>query len=162
MNRLDSTEYEYHVADEKDIDAIMSLWNESRLYHAELDSRLSMVDDAHLKAREYYASQVASEDTIFYIASRRGVPLGYICAQIQKAPPVHKIQRFGLIDGLFVTDEFRRLGIGTNLVNLAMEWFEEQELSMIQLSVASMNETGIQFWERSGFTEIMRRMRKQM
>ncbi len=159
---MDSTEYEYRVACDKDVDDIMFLWNESRLYHAELDSRLSMVDDAHLKVREYCISQLASEDTIFYIASRRGVPIGYICAQIQKAPPVHMIQRFGVIDGLFVTDEFRRLGIGSKLVNLAMEWFEERELSMIQLSVASMNEKGIRFWERCGFVEVMRRMRMEI
>ncbi len=162
VESLESVQPEYRIANENDIDDIMSLWNESRLYHAELDPRLSMVDDAHLKAREYYVSQLTSADTVFYIATSSDTPIGYLCAQIQKAPPVHKIQRFGFIDGLFVRETFRRMGVGTSLVTLAMDWFEEQQISMVQLSVASMNEIGIRFWERCGFTEVMRRMRMKI
>ena len=41
---------EYRVAAAKDIDEIMSLWDESRQYHEQLDSRLAMVDNAQIEA----------------------------------------------------------------------------------------------------------------
>lgn len=159
---MEDTGPEYRVASVEDIDGIMSLWDESRFYHEQLDSRLAMVDNAQIEARDYYNKQLTSEDAVFYVASENGVPIGYICAQIQKAPPVHKVQRFGFIDGLFVRSDYRRTGVGTGLVNLAKEWFKEREIFMIQLTVASRNQVGLLFWEHCGFTEIMRRMRMQM
>lgn len=159
---MEASRTEYRSASVKDIDEIISLWNESRFYHEELDSRLAMVDNAHLEVREYYLKQLSSEDAVFYIASSNGVSIGYICAQIQKAPPVHKIQRFGYIDGLFVRSDYRRMGVGAGLVDLAKEWFKEREISMIQLTVASRNQVGMLFWEQRGFREIMRRMRMQV
>ncbi len=159
---MEASRTEYRSASVKDIDEIISLWNESRFYHEELDSRLAMVNNAHLEIRNYYFKQLSSEDAVFYIASNNSVSIGYICAQIQKAPPVHRVQRFGYIDGLFVKNGCRRMGIGTNLVGLAKEWFKEREISVIQLTVAWKNQVGMLFWERCGFTEIMRRMRMQL
>jgi GNAT superfamily N-acetyltransferase len=159
---LESTKAEYRIATVKDIDDIVSLWNESRLYHEELDSRLSMVDNADLKVRDYYHEQLTSEDAMFYIASGNGVSIGYVCAQIQKASPVHLVQRFGLVDGLFVRSNYRRMGVGTGLFGLAKEWFRKRGITLIQLSVASRNQVGVLFRERCGFTEIMRRMRMQL
>lgn len=159
---METSRTEYRVATVKDIDEIISLWNESRLYHEELDSRLAMVDNAHLEVRDYYLKQLSSEDAVFYIASTNGVSIGYICAQIQKAPPVQKVQRFGYIDGLYVRSGYRRMGVGTGLVGLAKGWFKEREISMVQLTVASRNQVGMRFWEQCGFTEIMKRMRMQV
>ena len=153
---------EYRVAAAKDIDEIMSLWDESRQYHEQLDSRLAMVDNAQIEARDYYRKQLTSEEALFYIASKNDVSIGYICAQIHNAPPVHKVQRFGFIDGLFVKSDYRKMSVGTGLFNLAKEWFKEREISMIQLAVASRNRVGMLFWEQFGFTEIMRRMRLQV
>ncbi|MFX1484554.1 MAG: GNAT family N-acetyltransferase, partial [Promethearchaeota archaeon] len=54
--------------------------------------------------------------------------------------------------------DYRRLGVGTKLVDLAVEWFGVKEIDRIQLSVAALNQTGIDFWNKYGFKELSYRM----
>ncbi len=138
------------------------MWNESRIFHETLDARLSMVQDASLKVRDYYIEQLASEDAIFYIAFVGEQAVGYICAKLQKTTPVFEKSFIGFIDGLYVIKEFRKLGIGRHLVDLAKVWFNEHGVSTVQLSVASKNDPGIKFWEKCGFNELMRRMHQHI
>lgn len=121
-----------------------------------------MIQDASLKVRDYYNEQLASENAIFFLAIVEGHSVGYICAQLQKTPPVFENPLIGFIDGLFVIKRFRNLGIASHLVGLAKEWFNKHGIDTIQLSVASTNNTGYQFWEKCGFKELMRRMHQNI
>ena len=153
---------EYRIAHVNDIDAIISLWQEARIYHEELDPRLMMLPDAATQVQDYYHEQISSEDAAFYLAFEKQVPVGYICAQLQKRAPVYKYSQVGFIDGLFVKEEFRRIGVGKKLVELALSWFQEREIDRIQLNVASLNQPGIDFWKKCGFTDMMHRMNMQI
>lgn len=153
---------EYRAANKKDMDSIISLWNESRIYHDELDPRLSMIDNAATKVKDYYSEQLESENAIFYLAILENHPIGYVCAQLQKRPPVFDPPYIGFIDGLFVKSDFRRMGVGKKLLDLAIRWLKEKEIDRIQLSVASLNQVGIAFWNQCGFTEVMRRMNMEI
>ncbi|MFX1484553.1 MAG: hypothetical protein ACFFCP_15345, partial [Promethearchaeota archaeon] len=93
---------EYRIAGEDDIDEIISLWDESRIYHEKLDSRFSMVDDAPSRVRDYCHEQMGSENAVYFLAVHGEDTIGYICAQLQKTPPVFKHSHIGFIDGLFV------------------------------------------------------------
>ena len=103
---------EYRIANEGDIDSIIALWNESRVYHEDLDSRLRMVENAGEIVKGYVKEQMEAENTVFYLALKDKTPIGYICAQIQKRPPVFEVPQIGFIDGLFVKGDSRRWAAG--------------------------------------------------
>ncbi len=153
---------EYRIAVEGDIDAIMSLWQESRMYHEKLDSRLSMVPDAASKVQGYCQEQLSSDSASYVLAIEDQQPIGYISVQLQKGPPVFEYPQIGFIDGLYVKDEYRRRGIGKKLVSLALEWLQDKAIVRIQLTVAALNQGGIDFWKNCGFTELMYRMNMQL
>lgn len=61
--------------------------------------------------------------------------------------------RRGYIYHTAVHPDYRHHGIGTALVNSAMEAFEELHINKAALVVFSRNDDGNAFWEKQGFTE---------
>ncbi|MFW9978523.1 MAG: GNAT family N-acetyltransferase [Candidatus Thorarchaeota archaeon] len=149
---------EYRVATPLDMDEIVNLWKEIQRYHEELDPRYSMVDDAAFLARSYYSERMDMADNIFFVATLEKQLIGFVFAYLQKKPPVYRDLDMGFIDTLMVTTRYRRSGIGSHLVDLVKQWLIDQGIHRLQLSVASMNQIGIAFWERCGFKELSRRM----
>lgn len=60
--------------------------------------------------------------------------------------------RRGFIHHTCVASEFRHNGIGTRLVNTALEALHAEGISKVALVVFGRNEDGNAFWERLGFT----------
>lgn len=61
--------------------------------------------------------------------------------------------RRGYISHTAVRQEYRRMGIGRELVNCAMNALEQEGIHKAALVVFSRNESGNAFWESMGFTE---------
>ncbi len=149
---------EYRIADETNLDDIIKLWNEINDYHENLDSRFSMVRNAASLVHDYYSERMKSDDTIFYIALIDNEVVGFVLAYTQQKPPVYKDRDMGFIDTFVVTEKYRRLGIGSDLVGLVKNWLLERGIHRLQLSVASSNSNGLAFWKSHGFTELSKRM----
>lgn len=60
--------------------------------------------------------------------------------------------RRGIIQHACVSPDFRRLGIGSKLVSLAMEALKAEGISKVLLVAFKKNAGGNAFWEEEGFT----------
>lgn len=60
--------------------------------------------------------------------------------------------RRGIIQHACVSPDYRRLGIGNKLVELALEALEEEGINKVLLVAFKKNEGGNAFWEAQGFT----------
>lgn len=60
--------------------------------------------------------------------------------------------RRGYISHTAVSPDCQRQGIGTQLVEAALNALKEQEIHKVNLVVFSYNEKGNAFWEKMGFT----------
>lgn len=60
--------------------------------------------------------------------------------------------RRGIIQHACVSPEYRRLGIATELVNLALAALREEGINKVLLVAFKKNEKGNAFWESQGFT----------
>ena len=60
--------------------------------------------------------------------------------------------RRGIIQHACVSPDCRRMGIGTELVNLALTALKEEEINKVLLVAFKKNEKGNAFWESQGFT----------
>ena len=60
--------------------------------------------------------------------------------------------RRGIIQHACVSPDCRRMGIGTELVNLALAALKEEGINKVLLVAFKKNEKGNAFWESQGFT----------
>ncbi|WP_141433935.1 N-acetyltransferase [Bacillus sp. 03113] len=56
----------------------------------------------------------------------------------------------GKIEVLFVDEKYRRIGLGNRLMNSAMDWFKENNINEIELTVVYGNEA-VSFYQKLGF-----------
>lgn len=96
---------------------------------------------------------VDDPNSIVYIAENPPIFIGYIKATKTKRPLVYETKFVGEISDLFVKPEFRKSGIGYQLVEKAEEWFKENDLDVIWLRVHSGNELGRAFWDKMGYRD---------
>ena len=60
--------------------------------------------------------------------------------------------RRGIIQHACVSPEYRRFGIGSKLVDLALEALKTESINKVLLVAFKKNEGGNKFWESQGFT----------
>lgn len=61
------------------------------------------------------------------------------------------VEKNGVIDSLFLYKKYRGNGIGKQLVNNCIDWFNHNNCSKISLSVAEGNESVFEFYKKLGF-----------
>jgi diamine N-acetyltransferase len=70
--------------------------------------------------------------------------IGYSISTINK-------DLIGEIDSLFVDKEYRKYGLGDNLMNRALEWLDSNQVKTKIIGVAEGNENVLEFYKRYGF-----------
>jgi len=80
----------------------------------------------------------------------------------QRTTAEYPTQPTGWIEDCFVLQETRRQGIGSALVRTALAWFQENQVSRIELGIWMVNGHGQAFWERQGFSPVRLKMSKDL
>jgi ribosomal protein S18 acetylase RimI-like enzyme len=124
----------------------------------------------------WVATRLADADHVFFVAQAEGAVIGYLHARLRAGPKTraprgriigtikrilkpHQVTRaspaqcadWAIIESLFISPDFRRLGIGTELVDLAREALARLGASNIEISVVAANPPAVAFWSRLGF-----------
>ena len=73
-----------------------------------------------------------------------------------------KNQTYAYIQDLVVSEEKRNCGIGTELMAAAKEYGMEHGAEFVRLSVFPKNSSGLRFYERDGFCEMMKTLECQI
>jgi len=71
-------------------------------------------------------------------------PVGYSISTIDS-------DGMGELDSLYVEKEYRKLAIGDQLMNNALDWFRENKTKVNRLKVAEGNENVLKFYKKHGF-----------
>lgn len=125
-----------------EIDRIEPLWNELKLHH----------HDRTTLFKEYYrmnsfakrkAEIMSKEHAIIFTAGQVGALSGFCIASINRG--------IGEIDSLYVTPKSRDMGFGDALMQSAVDWLRENQVSRIRLLVGEGNENAITYYEKQGF-----------
>nr|WP_282433378.1 GNAT family N-acetyltransferase [Desulfosporosinus sp. FKA] len=70
-------------------------------------------------------------------------PIGYCVTTIDND--------IGEIESLFVDEAYRKMGLGTVLMERALNWLEQNSITKKRLNVAVGNEQVLNFYRRFGF-----------
>ena len=95
------------------------------------------------------ASYAEKGNTVFIVARREGTVVGYIA--------VLCILDEGNLVSIAVHDDYREMGIATELLDIASEMAMDRGVTSIHLEVREQNEKAIRLYEKEGFMQIGRR-----
>ncbi|NIN01177.1 MAG: GNAT family N-acetyltransferase [candidate division Zixibacteria bacterium] len=138
-------------ATESHIPGVIELWKEFSDYHRNMDPIYARSEDGPSKFGDYVKGLLGSDDSQVLVATDRGEAVAYSIAQILKRPPVFRDIEYGFISDLGVKSEYRRKGLGEQILNKIFEWFESRRIDRIELLVLAKNEIGVSFWKKHGF-----------
>ena len=143
-------------ATESHIPDIVNLWIEFMEHHQNIDPRFPAREDAHVSYEQHLREQMGAENTLVLVALDGSRVVGYSVSQVSKYPPIWvEREKFGFIDTMGITADYRRKGVGEQMLNKIFEWFSSQEIDRIELMVAAQNQVGYSFWRKHGFRDFM-------
>ncbi len=155
-------------AEEKDRGAFMALEREFCEYYREsgFNTQFNPIDCKSIPESFFAKSfdQLISGDGFFFVAEADGEVVGCVEAEIVEPyeKELYRITKAGHINSVFVSREYRNKGIGTKLINEAMEWIKSQGIEICTLSVVTGNDIALTAYEKLGFRPERTKMWKQI
>jgi GNAT superfamily N-acetyltransferase len=135
-----------------DLDAVLDLWKDLMALHHELDNRHWVrAEDGGRGYREWVAESVVEEDRLLLVAEAEDTVVGFLHGLLKDAPSPMAPRLNGHVTDLAVAEEFRRNGVGSQLVTAAQEWFKKRGANGLTVNVAVRNSNGRSFWGNMGF-----------
>ena len=92
--------------------------------------------------------------SIGYVAAYHQVIAGFLIGRVDNwdsVPPVIESRRIGIIDAVYVAEEFRRHGIARQLIQRAIQKMQESNAVAVETIYEAWNEASAQTWHRAGF-----------
>jgi ribosomal protein S18 acetylase RimI-like enzyme len=87
--------------------------------------------------------------------------VGYIFGYVEKIPD-KKMTKAGHIGSFFVSNKYRRKGVGKELYNSLVDWFREQKCDHLEIDVHHGNTKTLSMYKRWGFKETLIKLKKKL
>lgn len=151
----------------KDISIIAESAVELLKYHARFDSYFAPVKNAKDIYTQYFKRCIYNSKKQLLVAECDGKFAGYALIEITSRPPVLKIKNMGVVNDIFVVEEFRKKGIGKELFTGMLDWIKNKKanyesLDYIELSVNIKDAVSQKAWAKYGFNEYMSKQRMEI
>jgi len=140
-----------------DMDRIQPLWHalyEHQTSHGMLLTLPEGAYDAWLKSMTPFLGRFAN----VVVAEDNGEIIGFVAGRIRTLPPYFGAATIGSISEVFIRESDRGAGIGRRLLAFALQWFEEQQITRVELQVVAGNPDGIRFYRQLGWHEELLQM----
>ncbi|MCS5636554.1 MAG: GNAT family N-acetyltransferase [Myxococcota bacterium] len=142
-------------AGDRDLDRVAALWTAITVFHEPLDPVFRMRRDAEGEIKGLLRAMGRDPDAAILVYEAEGNLLGLCIVRIDHSPPIMEETRRAEITDLGVREDARRQGIGTRLLDHALEWVRASGVGRVEAQVASANPTAQAFWRAHGFTNFM-------
>jgi GNAT superfamily N-acetyltransferase len=149
---------EVRLAEIKDIKGISNLYNDFFIYNA---NQQPQYYKQAFETGTYPKSVIESNSEDIFVAVDNGAIIGLLHIAEEATPPFDCFipYKYATIIDLFITEDYRRKGIGDLLFKSAKEWSNSRNLDYIELNVLSENQNGIQFYQHENFEAVSQIMR---
>jgi len=115
---------------------------------------IDTIKDSWFKSHEHFkrtTNFVSDTTKKIFLAFEGKVCLGYLKAEINSREPF--LKKVGYVSEAYIIKDSRGKGVGSKLLNKALDWFKENELIWSTVSTHSLDEEAIVFWEKKGYKE---------
>ena len=138
---------------------MVELWIEFMDHHKDIDPRFPVRDDAHIGFEQHLRELMGAENTLVLVALDDGRAVGFSISQVNSYPPIWvERDKYGFIDTMAIMADYRRQGIGEQMLDRIFEWFASQDIDRIELTVAAKNQVGYSFWRKHDFRDFAHRL----
>jgi len=151
-------------AERRDLDSLGRLGAMLMRAHYAFD-RLRFLAPGEGAERGYAAflgSVLESDEDCVFVAEQDGVIDGYVFVALEPLSWKELRGPAGFIHDLAVADEARRSGIGTRLMQVAIDWLREHDAPRVILWTAAPNEAAQALFRQMGFRDTMVEMAMEL
>lgn len=143
-------------ATEQDAETLANLWKNLLAEQHEVDARFAAADDAIERWLNDLGEWIHAPDVRhIVVADSEADTVGFASAQLWWPPLVYEQKLEVYLDELYVKPEFRRQGVGTQLLESVESWARKQEVSRIRIGTLAKNTETIDFWKEKGAREFL-------
>ena len=140
------------LADDNDIETIVDLWRSLAL-EMEPYSKFNELDgDVQKKAEKGWRKKMKSDKIEVYLVKKDGEVIGFTDLK-HDSHSTRDIKRYTKIVDLFIEEEYRSQGIGTEVVDKVKKIAKRKDSQYLKVSSEWHNERARDFYEGNGFTE---------
>jgi ribosomal protein S18 acetylase RimI-like enzyme len=139
-----------------DLKQIRQVWLDYCRNAARSDMRLK--PDAELALKQWLNDRFQQSHSLGFVAESTGLIAGFLIGRIddwESVPPVIKPRRIGMIDAVYVREEYRRQGIGGQLIERAVEAMRATGAVAVETVYEAWNDAASAAWHRAGFAPWM-------
>ncbi|HEX3054491.1 MAG TPA: GNAT family N-acetyltransferase [Aggregatilineaceae bacterium] len=148
------------VARHDDYEGLCAVMRELDDFHADALPRFFRHFDEPARPVQWFIDALNNPEWLLLVAEHEGVIVGLLSALVRQNPdlPMFVPRRWLVVDNVAVLNAYRRMGIGRALMQQAHAWAHEQRLAAVELTVWEFNADAIAFYEKLGYTTILRRL----
>jgi len=142
--------------EKKDLSKIQEAWLDYCRNAARSDMQLK--PDFEKAMAQWLIDRFKQTSTIGFVAESDGTLAGFLIGRIddwESVPPVIESRRIGIIDAVYVTEEFRRQRIASRLVQHAIQLMEAAKVVAVETIYDAWNDASARTWRRAGFAPWM-------
>jgi len=139
-----------------DLSQIQQAW----LQHFQSVARSDMQvrPDADSGMKQWLAARFRQPNSVGLVAETNRIVAGFLIGRIddwESIPPVIKPRRIGIIDAVYVSEQFRREGIGSRLIDTTIEKMRAANAIAVETIYDAWNDASAHAWHRAGFAPWM-------
>jgi ribosomal protein S18 acetylase RimI-like enzyme len=145
-----------------DLDAVVDLWLDITRHHAAADPLFTLRPGARPEVIRLVGTLLRDPDAAVFVWEAQRAVHGVCIVRIDRAPPILEETRRAEITDLGVAAAHRRRGVGSALVDRALDWVRDRGVARVEVRVASRNAEGQAFWRARGFGDLMDVLQKRL
>jgi ribosomal protein S18 acetylase RimI-like enzyme len=159
-NPYDELRMTIRKAERRDLETLGRLGTMLMRTHYDFDPRrfLAPGEGSSDGYAAFLGNVLGSPDACIFVAERDGAVAGYVYAALEPLSWQELRGPAGFIHDVAVAEEARHSGIGTKLMEVAIDWLRERGAPRVILWTAAPNETAQALFRRLGFRETAREM----
>ncbi|HEU5237468.1 MAG TPA: GNAT family N-acetyltransferase [Pyrinomonadaceae bacterium] len=139
-----------------DLPQIQKAWLDYYQAAARSDMRLRL--DSGDAMKQWLTTRFRRRESLGFVAESDNQLAGFLIGRIddwESVPPVIEPRRIGIIDAVYVEEQFRRQGIGSQLIGTAVERMRAAKAVAVETVYDAWNDASSEVWHRAGFAPWM-------
>jgi GNAT superfamily N-acetyltransferase len=140
----------------EDLSVIRLAWLDYCRNEARSDMRLR--HNAEAAMMEWLTVRFKQFPRMGFIAEKDGTAAGFLIARVddwESSPPIIEARRIGIIDAVYVSESFRQQGIGSQLIDRAIQAMRKADAVAVETIYDAWNDASTRFWQRAEFAPWM-------
>ena len=133
-----------------DLEAILKLNKALFNYEEKFNSEYNLEWTYSEKGQAYFKKRLENDLSIVLVAEAETKIVGYLLIFID-SHSIRKINPIAEIENMFVSDEYRDHGVGTELIKEAIKQVGEKGAKRLEVEVEAQNSGAINFYKSNGF-----------